>query len=138
MMTVVPAPVRLLVIALASGCIPASGPTARGDGAGATAAAAAHITKWVVTAALPRQRISRSSAGLAVGARRWATLASFWETHISTLFYPLTSDPEDPDLLVVDSPLSDEQVMTRNGRFLGVLAQDCEPTARPGECSAVA
>lgn len=134
----VPAPVRLLVVALASGCMPASSPTVRSGATEATAVPAAAIRNWVVTAALPGQRISRFSAGLAVGARGWATLAAQWETVTSTLFYPLTPDPEDPDLLVVDSPLSDEQVMTRSGKFLGVLAQDCEPTARPGECSAVA
>jgi hypothetical protein len=134
MVLVVPAPLRLLVLALASGCVPAASPTVAGDGVGATPApAAAPVTSWVVTAALPRQQISRVSAGLAAGARGWATLRGRWGT-TPTLFYPLTPTPEDPDLLVVDSPLTDEQVMTRSERFLGVLAQACERTARPGEC----
>lgn len=135
MVLVIPAPVRLLVIALAGGCMSAPGSTARTWGVGATPAAAAHLANWVVTSALPRQRISRVSVGFAAGARGWATLVGrFGNT--PTLFYPLTPAPEDPDLLVVDSPLSDEQVMARNGRFLGVLAEDCERTVTPDECYA--
>src|ERR1051325_2560002 len=54
----------------------------------------------------------------------------------TTLFYPLTPDPDDPDLLGVGSPLSDERLMTENGRVLGVLAQDCKPTRDPDRCTA--
>ncbi|HEX3480663.1 MAG TPA: hypothetical protein VHT91_36850 [Kofleriaceae bacterium] len=130
---VVVAQLRPLVVALASGCVSAAGPTARGRASASAAPAAAPITNWVVTAALPRQQISRVSVGLAAGARGWATLRSRWGA-TPALFYPLTPDPEDPDLLVVDSPLRDERLMTHNGSFLGVLAQPCERTARPDEC----
>jgi len=115
--------VRLLAVVLASSCAPASSPPARHD---LVVPAATATTNWYVTAALPRQQISRTSAGLAIGARGWATLTGAG----ATLFYPLTPAPEDRDLLVVGSPLDDERVMTSNGRFLGVLAQDCTPTSK--------
>jgi hypothetical protein len=110
----------------------ASGTQARGEPAVATPPATGP-TNWYITAALPRQQISRISVGLAAGARGWVTLRG---AQTPTLFYPLTPTPEDPDLLVVGSPLSDERSMTWNGTFLGVLAQDCQPTWKPGRCAA--
>jgi len=86
----------------------------------------------LVTAALPRQRISRAAVGLPVGARAWATLSGV----DATLFYRLTPAPEDPDLLVVGSPLRDERLMTENGQFLGVLQQTCEREGDPAHCTA--
>ena len=127
----------LLVAALAGGCMSASasGASAQSARADETARpAAAPLTSWVVTAALPRQQISRASVGLAAGARGWATLEGRWG-NTPTLFYPLIPDPEDPELLIVDSPLSDERAVVQSGRFLGVLAQPCERAVKPG-CSA--
>jgi hypothetical protein len=83
-------------------------------------------------AALPRQRISRAAVGLPVGARGWATLSGARVT----VFYRLTPAPEDPDVLVVDSPIRDEQAMTRNGDFLGVLQQACKSTHGLDLCTA--
>jgi len=130
----VPAPVGRLVIALATGCVSASSATASGGAVIATPAEPP-INNWVVTVALPRQRISRISVGFAAGARGWATLGGR-SGATPTLFYPVTPDPENPDLLVVDSPLTPDQVMPRDGRFVGVLAQDCERTVTPDECDA--
>jgi len=123
----------IATLALAGGCVSAASPAVqRTDTARPTAAP---ITRWVVTAALPRQQISRSSVGLGPGAPGWLTLIDRYR-RTQTLFYPLVPDPEDPDLLIVDSPLSDERVMAQNGRFLGVLAEHCDQTVTPDECVA--
>jgi len=113
------------VVALVGGC--GHGPTPRHRPEPAT-----EMNWRLVTAALPRQQIARAAAGLAPGARGWATLSGAGQI----LFYRLTPDPEDPDLLVVDSPLRDERLMTRNGHFLGVLAQNCERGQDPDRCAA--
>src|ERR1051325_9779920 len=96
----------LLAVLLASGCMPASSPPARRGGATREEPPqAAGLSNWLGTTALPPQRISRASVGLAAGARGWATLTG--ESGV-TLFYPLTPAPDDPDLLDLGSPLRDE------------------------------
>ena len=124
---VLPPLLRASLLVLASGCMSAASPQARDR-----RAETADQQNWrLVTAALPRQRISRAAVGLPVGARGWATLNGTR----ATLFYRLTPAPEDPDLLVVDSPLRDERLMTENGRFLGVLQQDCVRARDPDHCA---